>query len=82
MLCGKAAGRCRVLPRSAHLWALPDTLFGMSPIPLGPGLARSAAEVNAEIRDLVAAGGAGTDRYRELLVEWGEAIRAEVEPAA
>ncbi|MFE2324569.1 hypothetical protein ACFXD5_11740 [Streptomyces sp. NPDC059385] len=44
--------------------------------------ARSAAEVNSEIRDLVAAGGAGTDRYRELLVEWGEAMRAEVEPAA
>ncbi|MFE2164907.1 hypothetical protein ACFXB3_07505 [Streptomyces sp. NPDC059447] len=47
-----------------------------------PGPARSAAEVNREIRDLVAAGGAGTDRYRELLVEWGEAMRAEVERAA
>ncbi|MFI8499487.1 hypothetical protein ACIGFK_13460 [Streptomyces sp. NPDC085524] len=47
-----------------------------------PGPARSPAEVNAEIRALVAAGGAGTDRYRELLVEWGEAMRAEVEAAA
>ncbi|MFE2329933.1 hypothetical protein ACFXD5_39540 [Streptomyces sp. NPDC059385] len=54
----------------------------MSESPVGPAIVRSAAEVNAEIRDLVAAGGAGTDRYRELLVEWGEAMRVAVEPAA
>ncbi|MFD7554095.1 hypothetical protein ACFV9E_06095 [Streptomyces sp. NPDC059835] len=47
-----------------------------------PAASRAAAEVNAEIRALVAAGGAGTARYRELLEEWAAAVRVEVEPAA
>ncbi|MCX5402488.1 hypothetical protein OHA37_01130 [Streptomyces sp. NBC_00335] len=54
----------------------------MSPNPPDPGGARPAAEVNVEIRALVAAGGAGTERYQELLEEWAVAIRAEVESAA
>ena len=44
--------------------------------------ARSAAEVNAEIRALVAAGGAGTARYEELLEEWAAAVRGDVAEAA
>lgn len=47
-----------------------------------PEPVRTAAEVNAEIRALVAAGGVGTARYRELLEEWAAAMRAEVRPAA
>lgn len=54
----------------------------MSPTPFGSGSVRPLAEVNAEIRALVAAGGADTARYRELLDEWAAAMRAEVEPAA
>lgn len=64
------------------MWVLPDILCDMSPTLTGLGLARSAAEVNAEIRVLVAAGGAGTDRYQVLLVEWAAAMRAEVARAA
>lgn len=54
----------------------------MPPTSSDSGPARSAAVVNAEIRALVAAGGVGTARYQELLVEWAAAMRAEVEPAA
>jgi hypothetical protein len=54
----------------------------MSPTSSDRGAVRPAAEVNAEIRALVAAGGAGTDRYEELLEEWAAAMRAAVTPAA
>lgn len=54
----------------------------MPPTPSGPGRVRSAAEVNAEIRALVAAGGAASARYEELLEEWAAAVRDSVEPAA
>lgn len=54
----------------------------MPPTPPDSAPVRAAAEVNAEIRALVAAGLAGTQRYRELLAEWQAAVRAEVEPAA
>ena len=54
----------------------------MSPTPTDPAAARSVAVVNAEIRALVAAGGADTARYLQLLEEWAAAVRAEVEPAA
>ncbi|WP_411102418.1 hypothetical protein [Streptomyces sp. cmx-4-9] len=40
---------------------------------------RTPAEINAEIRALVVAGGAWTDRYQELLAEW---LRPTVVPAA
>lgn len=63
-------------------WVVPDILCDMSPTPPAPGPVRPAAVVNAEIRDLVAAGGAGTSRYEELLEEWAVAVRAEVEAAA
>jgi hypothetical protein len=43
---------------------------------------RPLAEINAEIRALVAAGGAASPRYEELLAEWSAAIRATVRPAA
>jgi hypothetical protein len=45
---------------------------------------RSAEVVNAEIRQLWAAGQLrpeDVDRYRRLVVEWAEAVRAE-QPAA
>lgn len=64
------------------MWVLPGSLFGMSPIPAGPAPARPLAEINDAIRALVAAGGADTARYAELLDEWAAAMRAEVEPAA
>ncbi|MGW6703629.1 hypothetical protein ACWGDE_01865 [Streptomyces sp. NPDC054956] len=51
----------------------------MSPSPAVPAAARSAADVNEAIRQLVAGGGAGSDEYRELLAEW---LRASVVPAA
>lgn len=35
-----------------------------------------------EDSSLVAAGGAGTDQYREFLEEWSAAMRATVTPAA
>jgi hypothetical protein len=54
----------------------------MSPTPAGPVPARPLAEINAEIRALVAAGGADTARYGELLEEWAAAMRAAVTPAA
>ncbi|MBT2467878.1 hypothetical protein J7E97_08315 [Streptomyces sp. ISL-66] len=54
----------------------------MSPTSSDRGAVRSAAEVNAEIRALVAAGLAGTPRYQRLLEEWAAAIHTEVEPAA
>ncbi|MCX4784346.1 hypothetical protein [Streptomyces sp. NBC_01264] len=54
----------------------------MSPTPPDRSPVRSAAEVNAEIRVLVAAGRAGEARYEELLEEWSAAIRATVRPAA
>ncbi|MEV6580298.1 hypothetical protein AB0M92_19270 [Streptomyces sp. NPDC051582] len=54
----------------------------MSPTSSGRAPARPSAVVNTEIRALVAADGAGTPRYRELLEEWAAAMRAEVEPAA
>ncbi|MET9851657.1 hypothetical protein ABZY57_01670 [Streptomyces sp. NPDC006450] len=43
---------------------------------------RPLAEINREIRALVAAGGAASPRYGELLEEWAAAIRATVRPAA
>jgi hypothetical protein len=43
---------------------------------------RPLAEINREIRALVAAGGAATARYEELLEEWAAAMRDAVEPAA
>lgn len=58
---------------------LPDILCGMSPTPRDPDLARPAAEINAEIRALVAAGRAGSEEYQLLLGEW---LRATVVPAA
>ncbi|WP_407841468.1 hypothetical protein ACE1OC_02775 [Streptomyces sp. DSM 116496] len=54
----------------------------MSPTPPDPGPARPLAEINREIRALVAAGGAASPRYEELLEEWTAAIRADVRPAA
>lgn len=51
----------------------------MSPTPAGPAPVRPLAVINDAIRALVAAGGAGTDEYRELLEEW---LRATVVPAA
>jgi hypothetical protein len=64
------------------LWVAPRKIGRMSPTPPDRGPVRSAAEVNAEIRALVAAGGAGTGRYEELLEEWAAAMRADVRPAA
>lgn len=52
----------------------------MSPTPLPDGTVRPAAVVNAEIRGLWPEGATTpTDavRYRELLVEWAAAVRAE-----
>lgn len=54
---------------------------------LSPGSARSAAVVNAEIRALwLRAGGrlSAEERqvYARLVVEWAEAVRAEVAEAA
>lgn len=46
---------------------------------------RSAELVNAEIRELWAAGSLAAedrDRYHRLVVEWAEAVRAEQELAA
>ncbi|WP_327413702.1 hypothetical protein [Streptomyces sp. NBC_01233] len=54
----------------------------MSPTPADPGSVRPLAEINREIRALVAAGGAGSVRYEELLAEWAAAIRVTVTPAA
>ncbi|MBT2477671.1 hypothetical protein [Streptomyces sp. ISL-94] len=54
----------------------------MSPTSSDRGTARPAAEVNAHIRALVAAGGAGAPEYQQLLEEWQAAIHTEVEPAA
>lgn len=60
----------------------PDILCDMSPTPTEPGPVRPLTEINREIRALVAAGGAATARYEELLVEWSAAIQATVRPAA
>ncbi|MGW1776129.1 hypothetical protein [Streptomyces sp. NPDC002104] len=54
----------------------------MSSTPPGRGPVRPLAEINREIRALVAAGGAASPRYEELLEEWSAAIRGEVRPAA
>jgi hypothetical protein len=54
----------------------------MSPTPAGRGPGRPLAEINREIRALVADGRAGSVRYEELLTEWAAAIRATVTPAA
>lgn len=59
----------------------------MPPTPHRPTAARSAAVVNAEIRSLwqYAEGGlspAQEARYQELLVEWADAVRAELVEAA
>lgn len=43
---------------------------------------RPLADINREIRALVAAGRASEARYEELLEEWSAAIRDSVEPAA
>lgn len=59
----------------------------MSPDTPSPGSARSAAAVNAEIRNLwqdprVRLSGEGRARYEALVAEWAEAVRAEVVEAA
>ena len=59
----------------------------MSPSSDAPGSARSAAELNEQIRALwLRAGGSlsATERveYELLVVEWAEAIRGEVVAAA
>jgi hypothetical protein len=54
----------------------------MSPTPADRGSVRPLAVINDAIRALVAAGGAGTDEYRQLLEEWAAAMRAAVTPAA
>ena len=64
------------------MWVAADTLFDMPPSPADRIPARPLAEINREIRALVAAGRAGSARYEELLAEWAAAIRATVTPAA
>lgn len=59
----------------------------MSPTPGPIGTVRSATAVNAEIRALWArAGGVLTDgqrrEYERLVVEYAEAVRRDVRPAA
>ncbi|MBP5913275.1 hypothetical protein QBA79_36080 [Streptomyces scabiei] len=59
----------------------------MSPEPSGLGPVRSAAAVNAEIRQLMVRSGGylrAEDRpvYERLREEWAEAVRAEVVEAA
>lgn len=54
------------------LWVSPDSLCDMISTV-------EAAELNERIRALVAAGGAGSEEYQELLAEW---LRATVVPAA
>lgn len=59
----------------------------MSPNPQRPGVVRSAAAVNEEIRGLVMACGGWLygetrERYEELVAEWAAAVRAEVVEAA
>ncbi|CAK7282607.1 MULTISPECIES: hypothetical protein [Streptomyces] len=59
----------------------------MSPDSLPPGSARSAAEVNEQIRALwLRAGGSLSAQeraeYELLVVEWAEAIREEIIQAA
>ncbi|EGE40746.1 hypothetical protein SACT1_1379 [Streptomyces sp. ACT-1] len=54
--------------------------------PAQPPRARSLAEVNKEIRALLADGGLVSPearcRYEELLVEWAAAVRGDVTEAA
>ncbi|WP_329456635.1 hypothetical protein [Streptomyces sp. NBC_01497] len=52
-----------------------------------PGLERSAADVNVQIRALWTRAGASLspveqERYQQLLVEWAAAVKADVVPAA
>lgn len=59
----------------------------MPPIPSGPGVVRSAAAVNEDIRALwphpaVRLSDAERERYEELVAEWAAAVRAEVVEAA
>lgn len=59
----------------------------MSPSPSASGGVRSAAAVNAEIRQLMVRSGGylrAEDRpvYERLRAEWAEAVRAEVVEAA
>ncbi|GHH50628.1 hypothetical protein [Streptomyces candidus] len=59
----------------------------MPPPPSPPGPARPAAVVNAEIRGLWSRScgclsPADEARYQELLVEWADAVRAELVEAA
>lgn len=59
----------------------------MSPAPVNPGSARSAAELNEQIRSLwLRAGGtlsaAERAEYEALLIEWAAAIKAEIVEAA
>ncbi|MCT9092815.1 hypothetical protein N4G70_28675 [Streptomyces sp. ASQP_92] len=49
----------------------------MPPTPASSGSARPASVINEEIRALVEDGGAGSDAYLELLVEWAAAQRSE-----
>lgn len=60
------------------MWAPAVTLVGMST----PSVPRPAAEVNEEIRALVEAPPFDATRYRQLVVEWAEAVRAEQQLAA
>jgi len=59
----------------------------MSPTPESRGSARSAAELNEQIRGLwLRAGGTLSEaermEYEQLLVEWTAAVRAEIVEAA
>lgn len=59
----------------------------MSPAPEPPGSARSAAEINEQIRQLwLRAGGTLTAaerrEYERLVIAWAVAVRAEVVAAA
>ena len=59
----------------------------MSPSTSRPGIVRSAAVVNEDIRALVRTAGGymygeTRERYEELVAEWAEAVRAEVVEAA
>lgn len=61
--------------------------WGMSPSTSRPGIVRSAAAVNEDIRALVRTAGGylygeTRERYEELVEEWAEAVRAEMASAA
>lgn len=52
-------------------------------MPVSPAPARSRAEVNADMRALWVSGVlTDVEAYQRLLVEWAEAVRADVAEAA